>query len=238
MTFGGVKVDTEMVLENIGLVHMFAKKWEWRTKNTAADFDDLFSEGCIGLIKAIQTFDPERGYKFSTHACPQIEGRILTFLNQQLPLIHYPQQIRAMIRAIKNDDLTIRQVITRFKCSEKVATMAYDYAHTRVVSINAERLTIGEDTMTLEDIIPFIDDFSTAHADEFKSTLSGDERTLVDLIDRGLNKKEIAATVDIEYDTLLKKIASIGSRFRQYQAGLPYRGYRSNVMSDRHKIPQ
>lgn len=231
-------MDTEMVLENRGLVHKFAKKWEWMTKNTAADYDDLFSEGCIGLIKAIQTFDPERGYKFSSHACPQIEGRILNFLNQQLPLIHYPHQIRAMIKVIKKDELTVKQVVTRFKCSQQFAKLAYECAHTKVVSLNTERAVVGEDTMTLEDIIPSIDDFSTAHADEFMSTLSSEEQAIVDLMDRGFNKLEAAVETGVDYYQVTKKIESIRVKFRQYQAGLPYRGYRNNVMADYRKIPQ
>jgi len=38
--------------------------------------DDLFQEGCIGLIKALESYNPERGIKFSTYAVPFMLGEI------------------------------------------------------------------------------------------------------------------------------------------------------------------
>jgi RNA polymerase sporulation-specific sigma factor len=52
---------------------------------------DLFQEGIVGLVEAVERFEPERGYKFSTYATFRIRGRALTYLqkasrhNQQMP---------------------------------------------------------------------------------------------------------------------------------------------------------
>lgn len=40
------------------------------------DYEDLYSAGCIGLLKAVKSFDTERGVKFSTYAVPVILGEI------------------------------------------------------------------------------------------------------------------------------------------------------------------
>lgn len=58
--------------ENLGLVHLCANKFRGR----GIEYDDLYSAGCIGLLKAVKAFDTERGVKFSTYAVPVILGEI------------------------------------------------------------------------------------------------------------------------------------------------------------------
>lgn len=58
--------------ENLGLVHLCAN----RLKGRGIEYDDLYSAGCIGLLKAAEAFDCERGIKFSTYAVPVILGEI------------------------------------------------------------------------------------------------------------------------------------------------------------------
>lgn len=58
--------------ENLGLVHLCANKFRGR----GIEYDDLYSAGCIGLMKAVKAFDTERGVKFSTYAVPVILGEI------------------------------------------------------------------------------------------------------------------------------------------------------------------
>ncbi|MBP3272410.1 MAG: sigma-70 family RNA polymerase sigma factor [Ruminococcus sp.] len=58
--------------ENIGLVHLCANKFRGR----GIEYDDLYSAGCIGLMKAARGFDEERGVRFSTYAVPVILGEI------------------------------------------------------------------------------------------------------------------------------------------------------------------
>lgn len=58
--------------QNLGLVHTCAHRFIKR----GIDYDDLYSAGCVGLIKAADGFDKERGLKFSTYAVPVILGEI------------------------------------------------------------------------------------------------------------------------------------------------------------------
>ncbi|MBQ5825546.1 MAG: sigma-70 family RNA polymerase sigma factor [Clostridia bacterium] len=61
-----------MITENMGLVHSCAAKF----KGKGIEYDDLFQAGCVGLIKAADGFDPDRGFAFSTYAVPVILGEI------------------------------------------------------------------------------------------------------------------------------------------------------------------
>ena len=58
--------------QNLGLVHACAGRFRGR----GVEYDDLYSAGCMGLVKACDAFDPERGVCFSTYAVPVILGEI------------------------------------------------------------------------------------------------------------------------------------------------------------------
>ena len=62
----------QMIEVNMGLVHACAHRMTGR----GAEYDDLFQAGCVGLIKAVDGFDPARGFSFSTYAVPVILGEI------------------------------------------------------------------------------------------------------------------------------------------------------------------
>lgn len=63
---------SQMIEQNLGLVHSVAKRFKGR----GVDYEDLFQSGCIGLIKAVDNFDEEKGFQFSTYAVPVIMGEI------------------------------------------------------------------------------------------------------------------------------------------------------------------
>ncbi len=62
----------EKIEKNMGLVHACAKRFIGR----GIEYDDIFQNGCIGLVKAVDSFDEDRGVKFSTYAVPVIFGEI------------------------------------------------------------------------------------------------------------------------------------------------------------------
>lgn len=61
-----------MIECNIGLVHAIANRFRGR----GVEYEDLFQNGCVGLIKAVDNFDESKGYAFSTYAVPVIMGEI------------------------------------------------------------------------------------------------------------------------------------------------------------------
>ena len=67
-----VSTRDKRINDNIGLVHAVAKRFTGR----GIEYDDLFQAGCVGLIKAVDNFDEERCFQFSTYAVPVIMGEI------------------------------------------------------------------------------------------------------------------------------------------------------------------
>ena len=72
------KVRSELIERNLRLVVYISKKFE----NTGINIEDLTSIGTIGLIKAINTFNPDKNIKLATYASRCIENEILMYLRK------------------------------------------------------------------------------------------------------------------------------------------------------------
>lgn len=72
----------ELVQRNLRLVRSVVLRF----RNTGVEEEDLFQLGCLGLVKAVDRFDPGRGVAFSTYAVPYITGEILSFLRAHRPV--------------------------------------------------------------------------------------------------------------------------------------------------------
>lgn len=62
----------EFIEKNLPLVHSLANRFRGR----GIEYEELYSAGCVGLVKACDNFDESRGLKFSTYAVPVILGEI------------------------------------------------------------------------------------------------------------------------------------------------------------------
>ncbi|MBQ4129425.1 MAG: RNA polymerase sporulation sigma factor SigE [Ruminococcus sp.] len=75
---GDESAKEQLIVHNLRLVVYIAKKFE----NTNINIEDLISIGTIGLIKAVNTFSPNRNIKFATYASRCIENEILMYLRK------------------------------------------------------------------------------------------------------------------------------------------------------------
>lgn len=72
----------EYIKGNLRLVLSVMKRFDSSNENA----DDLFQIGCVGLVKAVDNFDPDRQVKFSTYAVPMIIGEIRRYLRDNSSL--------------------------------------------------------------------------------------------------------------------------------------------------------
>lgn len=77
---GDATVKSILIEHNLRLVVYIAKKFE----NTGINIEDLVSIGTIGLIKAVNTFEPKKNIKLATYASRCIENEILMYLRRNL----------------------------------------------------------------------------------------------------------------------------------------------------------
>ncbi len=88
---GDAAAREEMISGNLRLVLSVIQRFSGRGEN----MDDLFQVGCIGLIKAIDNFDPAHGVYFSTYGVPLISGEVRRYLRDRSAL-RVPRSVRDM----------------------------------------------------------------------------------------------------------------------------------------------
>lgn len=77
-TFGDVDSRNALVLANIGLVHLVANQM----RRPHLRYEDLVQEGTLGLLRATETFEPDRGVRFSTYCVYWIRAKIQRYLQR------------------------------------------------------------------------------------------------------------------------------------------------------------
>jgi len=100
-----VQLRNRLVRLNIGLVRKVAHRL---THQCAEPYEDLEQCGCLGLITAIERFDPSQGYAFSSFAVPYIRGEILHFLRDRANTVRIPRRWQQLSR----DGAKARQALT------------------------------------------------------------------------------------------------------------------------------
>lgn len=87
----------KLILSNLRFVVEIASKY----KDMGVPFEDLINEGNMGLIKAVEHFDPEKGVKFLSYAIWWIRQSIMKNLDEHSQLIRIPAEQKAKIRKIR-----------------------------------------------------------------------------------------------------------------------------------------
>lgn len=73
---GDIGARNRLVERHFALVHHFARRMKARG-GEMLDLDDLVSAGSLGLLDAVASYSPDRGFRFSTFAAPRIRGAML-----------------------------------------------------------------------------------------------------------------------------------------------------------------
>lgn len=181
---GNREARNRIVESNIGLVHNAIKRY-----SRGGSYDDLFQMGSIGLMKAAEKFDPDKGVKFSTYATHSIYGWFRYYLDQNKP-IKIPKRIKE--NAIKISRYKERHLIEfgtqpteKLICTEcQLTREEYKLANNLTWELRSLEETFsvreGEQELTLH--------VSIGHKDDFREKLENEE--IVVRLMEGLTEKE------------------------------------------------
>ena len=150
--------------KNAGLVGMVARGY---SAIEGIEYEDVFQEGVIGLIKSIDRFDEERGVKFSTYAVDWIRREIRNFIKDNRH-VRFPSDVQTSIHKIvaaenkykstfgecENKEEVIDYIVKNTDVSRKTVRWYYTDAYMfNVVSLNSQVSTDDE-----HELIDLIDD--------------------------------------------------------------------------------
>lgn len=172
----------ELIERNLRLVHACAHRFEGR----GIEYEELYSAGCVGLVKAVGRFDPDMGCKLSTYAVPVILGEIKQLFRSggTVKLSRSLRELSIKARAISErymseygEDMAISQLAAALGVDEYRAAEALNASQT-AISLSGDEdeggieipVDSGEESLT--------DRLSLRQA---LSTLNEDDRSLISM---------------------------------------------------------
>lgn len=150
---------------NIGLVLSIARKY--KNKHPEIEFDDLVQEGNEGMLRAIEDFNPDLGYCFSTYAYWWIKKSMLGFIRKKksgpFKIPNYVNQFNVKYVEIEDKYLqmhnrtpTVEEVVKELDVTREMV-VRHDVYYKRFTTMTLDIDTINEDIGILN---PFYDDSS------------------------------------------------------------------------------
>lgn len=156
---GDAQAREEAVAANLSLVWHLVRRF----RGCGVDEQDLFQIGCLGLVKAVDRFDPAAGTRFSTYAVPVILGEIRAFLRDDGP-VKIGRTARALAARARVAEAVLRARHGRDPSMHEVAAAAdIDAADLAALleaasgPVSLQAPTRGEDAPPLEARLPVHD---------------------------------------------------------------------------------
>ena len=163
---GNSEARAQMIQGNLRLVLSVVQKFAGRGEN----LDDLFQVGCIGLIKAIDNFDPGLKVRFSTYGVPMILGEIRRFLRDNTPirvsrsvrdLAYHAMQAREALQKETGREPRVSEIAARVGSAPvQVAMREMD-----MLLATGEQISVALCAMALESIVEPASLYEPAYTD-------------------------------------------------------------------------
>ncbi|TVM03522.1 MAG: RNA polymerase subunit sigma [Candidatus Brocadia sp. WS118] len=156
---GDEKAREKLIRSNLRLVISIAKEYI----NRGLSFLDLIEEGNLGLIRAVQGFDPSTGYKFSTYATWWIKQAIRRALTDKAKMIRIPSYMSEKISRLKTTSTHLFDKLERTPTYNEIAeemditakkVESIEHATRSTVTLNRAGVTGSDLIWALSNVLP------------------------------------------------------------------------------------
>ncbi|TVQ22530.1 MAG: RNA polymerase sigma factor SigF [Leptolyngbya sp. DLM2.Bin15] len=217
-----VEIRNKLVRLNAGLVRKIAHRV---SHQCSEPYEDLEQIGYIGLIRAVERFDPTQGCAFSSFAVPYIRGEMLHFLRDRGSAVKVPRRLQDMQKEGQRVRLTLTKILghepTDAQVANALGVSLYEWREIKIAAKN--RLPLSLDAMvcqqidsqiTLGDTLPDTHYQTLQRLEEDRQQLQGalnqlEEKTRAAIefvFFNDLSRKEVAERIGVSPMTVTRRI--------------------------------
>ncbi|MGF1513178.1 MAG: RNA polymerase sigma factor SigF [Elainellaceae cyanobacterium] len=216
------QLRNRLVRLNTGLVRKIAHRI---SHQCAEPYEDLEQIGHIGLIRAIERFDPTQGCAFSSFAVPYIRGEMLHFLRDRGSAVRVPRRWQDLQKEGQKQQALLARQLGRqpleHEIVEVLGVSVGDWREARLAMKNRSPLSLDatishqtDSTITLGDTLPDVDYQSLQRLEEDRQLiqralgqLEEKTRTIIEAVFlKGMSRKEVAERIGVSPMTVTRRI--------------------------------
>jgi RNA polymerase sigma-B factor len=195
---GDLKLRDEIVDCYIYIAEILSRKFI----NRGVEYDDIYQVACMGILFAVERFDPDKGVKFPTYATPTVLGEIRKYFRDKGNFIKIPRRLYEIFYKAErirrgSAEMSNTEIARILNLPENLVDEAYDWGDGSFIK-SLEYEAYADGTMSLSNVIGADDKhFLMIENDDFfnfcMSNLTDEEREFIDYrYNREMSQKEIA----------------------------------------------